>query len=180
LLVLTGGQGPAITDTFARHGLRVPPLSRASLDELATFFDPIGGSFRNPLDAAYAMETPAMLARELDILDRDPNIDFVVMDLFSTIMSVHRIQSDFGVGRGHLAELARTSQESFLDVIAKHARVATKPFFMIVTAAETEREALELRELLKSAGVLAFASAEPAGEGAAPARSAPRADRRPR
>jgi acyl-CoA synthetase (NDP forming) len=160
LIILTGGQGIAITDALARRGLRVPPLSRASLDELAAFFDPIGGSYRNPLDAAYATETPAMLARELDILDRDPNVDFVVMDLFSTIMSVRRIQSDFGVGRGHLAEIPRTSRESFLDVMAQRASIATKPFFMIVTAAETEREALELRELLKSAGVLAFASAE--------------------
>jgi acyl-CoA synthetase (NDP forming) len=160
LVILTGGQGIAITDAFARRGLRVPLLAQASLDELAMFFDPIGGSFRNPLDAAYATETPGMLARELEILDRDPNVDFVVMDLFSTIMSVRRIQSDFGVGRGHLAEIARSSHECFLDVMAKHAKTAVKPFFMIVTSAETEREALDLRELLKGAGVLAFASAE--------------------
>jgi acyl-CoA synthetase (NDP forming) len=160
LLILTGGQGIAITDTFARHGLRVPPLSQASLDELATFFDPIGGSYRNPLDAAYATETPAMLARELAILDRDPNVDVVVMDLFGTIMSPRRIRADFGVGRGHLAEIARTSDETFLDVMARHARDAAKPFFVIVSAAETEREGLELRELLRDAGVPAFASAE--------------------
>ena len=36
----------------------------------------------------------------------------------------------------------------------------TKPFFMIVTAAEAEREGLELRDLLKQANVLTFASAE--------------------
>jgi acyl-CoA synthetase (NDP forming) len=160
LVILTGGQGIAITDTFARRGLRVPPLAPASLDELATFFDPIGGSFRNPLDAAYATETPAMLARELAILDRDPNVDVVVMDLFGTIMSARRLQSDFGVGRGHLAEIPRSSDESFLDVMAKHATAAAKPFFVIVTAAETEREGLELRELLTGAGVLTFASAE--------------------
>ena len=44
--------------------------------------------------------------------------------------------------------------------MAAHAKNGDKPFFMIVTAAETEREALDLRELLKDAGVLAFASAE--------------------
>src|SRR5713226_2190921 len=94
LLVLTGGQGPAITDVLATHGLQVPALTQDSLDELATYFSPIGGSFRNPLDAAYATETPAMLARNLDILDRDPNIDFVIMDLYDTIMSVSRLLSD--------------------------------------------------------------------------------------
>src|SRR4051794_18629559 len=70
LIILTGGQGIAITDVLAQYGLRVPPLSQHSLDELSTFFDPIGGSYKNPLDAAYATETPEMLARELDILDR--------------------------------------------------------------------------------------------------------------
>lgn len=160
LIILTGGQGIAITDTLARRGLRVPPLATASLDELATFFNPIGGSFRNPLDAAYATENPAMLARELQILDRDPNIDFVVMDLFSLIMSPRRIQSDYGVGLGHLTDIGDSSGERFIDVMAAHAQHGDKPFFMIVTAAETEREALDLRDLLKNAGVLAFASAE--------------------
>ena len=74
----------------AYHAL--PPLSRKSLDELATFFDPIGGSYHNPLDAAYATETPAQLARELRILDEDPQTDFVTMDLYHLIMSPQRIR----------------------------------------------------------------------------------------
>ena len=160
LLVLTGGQGPAITDTFARHGLRVPPLTQASLDELATFFDPIGGSFQNPLDAAYATETPAMLARDLDVLDRDPNVDFVAMDFFSMIMSAHRVQNDYGVGQRFRSDLPDATGERFIDTIAAHARRASKPFFAIVSAAETEREALELRAVLRDAGVLVFSSAE--------------------
>ena len=161
LVILTGGQGIAIADTLGRHGLRVPPLTQSSLDELAAFFDPIGGSFRNPLDAAYATETPAMLARQLDILDRDPNIDVVVMDLFGTIMSARRIQSDFGVGLGHRADVGGGGGgERFLDVLAARAERGTKPFFVIVTAAEKEREAIELRELLRDAGVLTFPSAE--------------------
>ena len=160
LVILTGGQGIAITDAFERRGLRVPPLARASLDELAGFFDPIGGSFHNPLDAAYATENPAMLAREFAILDRDPNIDVVVMDLFGTIMSLRRIQSGFGVGLGHVGEIAPSQGERFLDVMAAQSTRGTKPFFMIVTAAEAEREGLELRDLLKQANVLTFASAE--------------------
>ena len=160
VLVLTGGQGPAITDTFARHGLRVPPLSQASLDELSEFFDPIGGSYQNPLDAAYATETPAMLARDLDVLDRDPNVDFVAMDFFSMIMAAHRVQNDYGLGQRFRDDLPAAKGERFIDVIAAHARGASKPFFAIVSAAETERDGLELREVLRDAGVLVFASAE--------------------
>lgn len=160
LMILTGGQGIAITDTLARHGLRVPPLADESLAELATFFDPIGGSYRNPLDAAYATETPAMLARELDILERDPNIDAIALDFFGTIMSTTRITSDFGVGLGFRTDLGAAKGETFLDVVAARARTSTKPFFTILTGAEKERESLELRDLLRDAGVLVFASSE--------------------
>ena len=159
-MVLTGGQGPAVTDTFVRHGLSVPALTQQSLDELATFFDPIGGSYRNPLDAAYATETPAMLARDLDVLDRDPNVDFVVMDFFGLVMSAHRVQNDYGVGQRHLSDLPDAGGERFIDAIAAHAQRATKPFFAIVSAAETEQEGLELRAVLRDAGILVFASAE--------------------
>jgi acyl-CoA synthetase (NDP forming) len=159
LVILTGGQGIAITDTFGRHGLRVPELSENSLQELGTFFDPIGGSFHNPLDAAYATETPAMLARELDILDRDPKIDFVAMDLFHLIMNTRRIQSSWGLDEPPPGKHVHQG-DSFLDVMTAHARRAKKPFFVIVTAGDAEAEGLALRELLKARGVLAFASAE--------------------
>lgn len=159
LVILTGGQGIAITDTFGRHGLRVPELSESSLDELGTFFDPIGGSFHNPLDAAYATENPAMLARELDILERDPKIDFVAMDLFHLIMNTRRIQSSWGLDEPLPGKHVHQG-DSFLDVMAAHAKKAKKPFFVIVTAGDAEAEGLALRELLKARGVLAFASAE--------------------
>ncbi len=158
LVILTGGQGIAITDTFARHGLRVPPLAAGSHAELATFFDPIGGSYRNPLDAAYATETPAMLARELDILERDPNIDAIAVDFFGTIMSTTRIRSDFGVGLGFRTDLGAAAGATFLDVLADRAATGTKPFFAVVTGAEKERESLDLRDLLRDAGVLVFGS----------------------
>jgi len=159
-IILTGGQGIAVTDTLCRNGLRVPALSQASLDELATFFDPIGGSYHNPLDAAYALETPAMLARELRILDSDPQLDFVTMDLFHLIMSPQRVTSAYGLNGTLGGATAANSTETFLDVIAAHARDAKKPFFMTVTAADAEREGLELRELLNQRGVLTFPSIE--------------------
>jgi hypothetical protein len=138
----------------------VPPLTDESLEELATFFDPIGGSYRNPLDAAYATETPAMLERELNILERDPNIDAIAVDLFGTIMSMRRIRSDFGVGLGFRTDLGGATGMTFLDVLAARAATGTKPFFVIVTGAEKERDALDLRDLLRDAGVLTFTSAE--------------------
>jgi acetyl-CoA synthetase (ADP-forming)/acetyltransferase len=159
LIVLTGGQGPAITDVLATQGLRVPAITQDSIEELATYFNPIGGSFRNPLDAAYATETPAMLARNLDILDRDPNIDFVIMDLYDTTMPVRRLLSDYGLWQGGLADKDRQVDERFLDVMVKHTQNGAKPFFLTISPGAIEYESLDLREFLKDAGVLAIPSA---------------------
>ena len=51
LVAMTGGQSVGITDTFASAQLEVPTLSDSSYDELKAFFNVIGGSYRNPLDA---------------------------------------------------------------------------------------------------------------------------------
>ena len=51
LVALTGGQSVVITDAFEREGLEVPLLSERSYAELAGFFNIVGGSYRNPLDA---------------------------------------------------------------------------------------------------------------------------------
>ena len=51
LVAMTGGQSVGITDTFASAQLDVPTLSDSSYDELKAFFNVIGGSYRNPLDA---------------------------------------------------------------------------------------------------------------------------------
>ena len=85
LVAMTGGQSVVISDTFASQGFQVPALSEASYAEFKSFFQVIGGSYRNPLDAAWTIgprssEGPDKLDRVLDILDRDPAIDAIVME----------------------------------------------------------------------------------------------------
>jgi hypothetical protein len=70
------------------------------------------------------------------------------------------VRNDYGLGQRFRTDLPEAKGERFIDVIATHARNASKPFFAIVSAAETERDGLELREILRDAGVLVFASAE--------------------
>ena len=55
LVAMTGGQSVVISDTFASQGLQVPALSEASYAEFKSFFQVIGGSYRNPLDAAWTI-----------------------------------------------------------------------------------------------------------------------------
>ncbi|MPZ99993.1 MAG: hypothetical protein GEU80_11810 [Dehalococcoidia bacterium] len=76
LVAMTGGQSVAITDQFERAGFDVPELSPASYERLAEFFMTVGGSYRNPFDAASTIgrETDN-LKKILDILAEDSAID---------------------------------------------------------------------------------------------------------
>ncbi|MFH0768318.1 MAG: hypothetical protein V1932_01965, partial [Chloroflexota bacterium] len=73
----SGGQSVAIADVFAEAGLKVPLLTQGSYDELASFFVLIGGSYRNPVDTGNVNRR--QLGRILEILERDTNIDSLVL-----------------------------------------------------------------------------------------------------
>src|SRR4030042_3248157 len=55
LVAMSGGQSVAIADTFARAGLKGPDLSSGSYDRLASFFNIVGGSYRNPFDVSSSL-----------------------------------------------------------------------------------------------------------------------------
>lgn len=76
LIAMTGGQSVAITDQFERFGFNVPELSQKSYDRLAEFFMTVGGSYRNPFDAASTIRSEAEnLQKILEILADEPIID---------------------------------------------------------------------------------------------------------
>jgi len=82
LIAMTGGQSVAITDQFEKGGFGVPELEQKSYERLSEFFITIGGSFRNPFDAASTIgrETDN-LAKILDILATDRNIEGVALEM---------------------------------------------------------------------------------------------------
>ena len=76
LIAMTGGQSVAITDQFERFGFNVPELSQKSYDRFAEFFMTVGGSYRNPFDAASTIRSEAEnLQKILEILADEPIID---------------------------------------------------------------------------------------------------------
>jgi acyl-CoA synthetase (NDP forming) len=76
LVAMTGGQSVAITDQFQRAGFDVPELSQKSYDTLGEFFVTIGGSYRNPFDAASTIRSETEnLEKILEVLAEDSNID---------------------------------------------------------------------------------------------------------
>ena len=71
-----GGHSVTATDIFAESGLNVPQLTQESYDELETFFGPVGGSYRNPIDSAGPVRRD--MNRVMDIVAQDAHIDNMV------------------------------------------------------------------------------------------------------
>jgi len=149
LIAMSGGQSVAIADTFAREGLRVPELSRSSYERLSTFFNIIGGSYRNPFDisSSFLMSENAIsnLVNMLDVMEQDPNIDCIVLELFTII-------SPFS----HDLE----QPDPLLDTILEFKGRTKKPFLTIVTTAHRETLAIEIRDRLTGKGIPCFPSFE--------------------
>jgi len=141
LMAHTGGPSVVITDAFSRAGFAIPELTQASYDELATFFNVIGGSYRNPFDMGGTIGGPnsANLDRLFDILERDENIDTIVMDVAANFMARQFFQNPERLPE-FLARLTRQRDRS------------AKPFITILNPAHLEAEVLPVRQALQAEG----------------------------
>ena len=149
LVAMTGGQSVVITDTFASAGLEIPTLSDSSYEELQSFFNVIGGSYRNPLDAGGTIGGGTVhtgnLQRILEIMDRDPKIDAIVLE----------------VGTGFAAQRWATHEDELiglLDKIAEFNNRTTKPFVAIMHQAHVAAIVAHARELACDRGLVVFES----------------------
>ncbi|HZY59155.1 MAG TPA: acetate--CoA ligase family protein [Candidatus Binataceae bacterium] len=153
LVAMTGGQSVFITDTFASAGMDVPALSQSSYDELKTFFNTIGGSYRNPMDAAGTIMGPGEgnLVRILNILDRDPVIDLIVLEV--------------GTGTAAARWASRENElVAMLDKLSEFNKRTTKPFSLIMHHGHTEDVVVRARQMAVERGMLVFGSFERAAQ----------------
>ncbi|MGI8552542.1 MAG: hypothetical protein ACR2PL_17400, partial [Dehalococcoidia bacterium] len=147
LLAMTGGQSVVITDAFAGAGLEIPRLSESSYTKLAEFFNIIGGSYQNPFDMAGTIHQEGNLERLLRIVDEDPAVDAIAMEL-SLMFGARRWQGD------------PASFERFLETIVAHRDRSAKPFLLVMHPAQAEAEALRLRPILQERGLPVLPSFE--------------------
>ncbi len=150
LVAMTGGQSVVITDTFAAAGLEVPALSEGSYAELKGFFNIIGGSYRNPLDAGGTIgmgHEQGNLDRILDILERDAAIDAIVLEIGTGLRAAR--------WPAHEDELT-----GLLDKIAEFNRRSRKPFAAILHPAHLEVIVARAKELARARGLVVFDSFE--------------------
>ncbi len=157
LMAMTGGQSVVITDAFAQAGWDVPLLSDASYAELGQFFNVIGGSYKNPLDMAGTLnQDPGNLPRLLEIMDRDPHIDAIAMEISTTIMARRWLRNP-------------EEFERVLDLLQQFARRSRKPFLVALHPAHVEALALEARQKLQDRHIPTFPSFERAANALAKA-----------
>lgn len=146
LMAQTGGQSVVLSDAFEGEGLSVPLLSDRSYSELATFFNIVGGSYRNPLDMGGTIGgDQANLDRLFRIMDEDENVDAVAMEISATFMarrwSTHPEQLD-----------------AFIDRLARHNQSSPKPFLTVLHPGHLEAEVAQVRPRFQQAGLAVLPS----------------------
>jgi acyl-CoA synthetase (NDP forming) len=148
LLAQTGGQSVSITDAFSKAGLRVPRFSEGTYKELGEFFNVIGGSYQNPLDMAGTIQgSMDTLDRILRILDADPNVDAMAMEL-SAMFAARQ-------WKGKPETLDKTIEE-----IALHKERSNKPFIVILHPAHEAEYVASIGPKFHAAGIPLFQSFE--------------------
>lgn len=142
LVTMTGGPSVVITDTFARVGLEIPPLTVASYARFRTFFNIIGGSYKNPIDMGmnWAGES---FHEIMQVLLEDPQIDAVVNDLPLTFLYRRMArQPDF--------------KERLFATFHEMRDHYHKPLLAVVGFSPFEKEEVDFRRELQAAGIPAF------------------------
>jgi acyl-CoA synthetase (NDP forming) len=150
LMAMTGGQSVVITDAFVGAGLDVPRLSDASYEELKSFFNIVGGSYQNPLDMGGTIGfggSAGTLQRLFDILERDPNVDAIAMEMAS----------------GFLARMWQAnpgSLDGLLDTLSQHKEKSQKPFAAVLQPQHVEDVVRQARQRVQERNIAVFASFE--------------------
>jgi acyl-CoA synthetase (NDP forming) len=147
LVALTGGQSVVISDAFAQAGLEVPLLTQRSYEQLGGFFNIIGGSYRNPLDAGGTLgfgARPDNLERMLRILDEDENVDAVVLEIASRLL----VRRAFGP--------QIPAADWLPDVLVAQKERSPKAFIAILHPGHLEAQVAEERTKLLERGVPVF------------------------
>ena len=140
----SGGQSVAIADIFAEAGLRVQPLTQKSYNELATFFDLVGGSYINPIDTGNPNRT--QMKRIMEILEQDDNIDNIIL-----IITTQFITMGF---------LSAAYVESNIELMSEIRQRNSKPVMAIVSYSTSAgmRRAREITQQFQKKGIPAFPS----------------------
>lgn len=145
LISISGGQSVAIADAFSRAGLEVVVLAPESYQRFESFFNIVGGSYRNPVDLGQNQPTGETLTRILEVLEADPGVHSLVVELLP----------------GFRGRAALIDQQ--IQALAQFRRQTAKPLLVVVSTVlgRLDHELLQrAHEGLLGEGVATFSSFE--------------------
>ncbi len=146
LLAMTGGQSVVLTDAFAKAGMEIPELSPHSYEQFASFFNVIGGSYRNPFDMSGTIsQQPENLDRIFSILNDDPAVDAIAMEMSALFMARRWAQ--------HPEQFA-----DLLDRMQRQQENSAKPLVAILHPGHLEAEVATLRPHIQERGIAVLPS----------------------
>jgi acyl-CoA synthetase (NDP forming) len=147
LVAMSGGHSVVMSDAFTRAGLEVPLLCDSSYEDFDRFFNPIGGSCRNPLDISWNMPSVEHIVKILNILSRDENIDSVILELLlpNLVLTWEYDSSYF---------------DNLIRALAEFKNTCPKSFLVVLTPWQVEAEAMKARVRLVEKGIPSFPSFE--------------------
>jgi acyl-CoA synthetase (NDP forming) len=145
LVAMSGGESVVMTDDFTRAGLRVPQLSESSYQDFRSFFNPIGGSYANPLDISWNMPSTTHLLRILTVLSNDINIDSIVLELLLPNLAL-RWEYD-----SHFLD-------DLINTLAEFRLTCPKPFLIVLSPWDMEMQAKKIQVKLSERGICSFPS----------------------
>lgn len=148
----SGGQSVAIADIFGETGLKLPTLTEQSYKELAEFYNIIGGGYRNPVDTGN--QNRMQIARIVEILARDPNIDNLVLLTMARFLSR-------GNQRGNQLQAGNQLQD-MVDLMANAREKTGKPVIAIAVyfTPEEMQAAEEISAKFQEKAIPAFPTIE--------------------
>jgi acetyltransferase len=148
-----GGIGVIATDICERAGLKVPPFSRETQQNLLQIRPDAGAMFRNPVEPKLGMEGAAeFYLKGLPIIDADTATDIIL------------IQMALDIYGGHAADLTQTAAESAYALCAA-ADTNKKPLAVALFSGghtDTVLAAAAARDILTKAGIAVFPGVESA------------------
>ena len=139
----SGGESVAIADAFVEAGLKVPPLTQKSHQELATFFNLVGASCSNPIDPGTNWE---QLKSITEIVEQDPNIDNIAVLMFSAARWIPPEQL-----------------ENYINTIVNISKNTSKPMLAVAPyfpSPEDMKKARDIAQKFQGGGIPAFDTAE--------------------
>ncbi|MBM2827032.1 MAG: hypothetical protein HW403_1096, partial [Dehalococcoidia bacterium] len=143
LIAASGGHSVEISDAFSLEGLKVPRLSEESYEKLESFYSVVGGSFRNPIEGGGNWRREETAGQVLNILEQDPNVDAVVMELGAG-----------GFGRADPGAILQR-----VETIVRYKEKMTKPFWAVLGGDAMRGDPERMREAsrkLQEGGIPVF------------------------